>query len=158
MVVYNTTDGSIIRVAQKMKDRATLSTGSGLLTELHLTGVDLDGHAQADVDQVLITSGDVTMRRIPGHWVDDTHVVLRSPARRLDGAVSWELLQFVTAVQFSAQEKADAIAEVKTDEGIDTVDAILVTASQTISTSQWYVDTADGNKLKWLAEQPISPE
>jgi hypothetical protein len=158
MVLYNTTNGAVIEMRQNQFSRTVLSSGMGLLTDRHLTGLALGGYAQGDVDWVQFTKGGVTMRRSIKSWVDDTHAVLQSGAKNLEGSVSYELMADGAAVQFTAQEKADAIDEVKSQEGHDNVDAVLITTDQRIVPNEWYVDTADSNKLKPLLQQTITPE
>ncbi len=137
IILYNTVSGRIIRVEGNPSPKEVLASGSGTVSDEKMTGVSLGGNAREDVEWVRLSGSKVMMI---AEWASDTEISFAFSDRFFQGEQDYELMKAGSAVQFSAQEKADRIASTKAEVGHDDIDALLVTTDFPID-STWRVNT-----------------
>ena len=140
IIVYNTTDGAIIKVQGNPPPESVLASGTGTVSGNVLSGIDLAGNAQEDVDWIRLDS---KWRFIIEQWNSSTEVVLKQPvSNRFEGSQDYELMQVGNPIQFTNPQKNTIINDTKTEEGHANVGAILIDTELMISPVEWKVNTS----------------
>ena len=158
MVAHRIGEQDVLFVKSKSKDITKITSGTGTLDSTTLTGDDFSEVLAGDDVQiklldprvghsaVVVSVESTTSLTIDTIFDEEQHDVKKFRIRRIDAPAD-----------FSVGQKAALVIDVEEETGYDDVEVLCYETDNQIGPMGWFIDTADGNKLKRVEDQAISP-
>jgi hypothetical protein len=144
-VLYDTSTGDIVSMTPPPVQNIALESGTGTIVGQFLSGIALGSTSQQDVEWIRVEG---FKKFVILRWLSSTEAELSNSAKKFQGSRPYELMKEEAAVQFTTQEKDALIADMQAQMPSITVGGILITTDIRINSRDFFVDIADGNKVK----------
>jgi hypothetical protein len=153
IVVFDTTNGDILRVYNAPPEWATVCSGDGRVDGQSLFGYGFSSIDPSDINTVSVILDGRTMRCGLKEVVSDTELTFaRTP---IYGDVTYNIMKRNNPMAISDTDKIREINNIKAEIKHANVDALKISVEQWIGAHSHFVDITDGNKIKRKDERII---